>query len=201
MDDQNIYKELSEENQTGINKYEQNWGTLLNFLDESKLDEVTISKLADDDANVTEQYLKHHDLLDETTPPKRNRNMADIYDRLTNVPGRDTAVTSYQTASPNIDYVYKPKKKAVVMIRKKGNNTQIKTGEGQLDNSFYSQPGEKPTNISANMSAKGDSFGVGYKAMTGTPLPSTSTKAPLHVSRPKSIKRKNLPQYNHIRFL
>lgn len=209
MDDENIYKELTDDSSIVVNKYEQNWGSLLNFLDDSKLGEDAIMQEIFTNAQkdrkftknvdlVDEQndfFLKQHDITDEISSFKRNRNMADVMDKLSNVPGRSSMVKSYTadqtTSPPEPDYVYRPKKKAVIYIRKKGNNTQIKGGDGKLDSSFYSQ-GDAPVNMSAHMSTKGENFGIGYKALSGTPLQTTS-KAQLNISRaPKSAKRKNI---------
>lgn len=49
------------------------------------------------------------------------KNMADMYDHLSSRPGRDQstlAKSGYQTESPEVNYVYQSKKKAVVMVRK-----------------------------------------------------------------------------------
>ena len=45
MEDKEIYKELQGYDNTHKNKYEQHWGTLLNFLDDSNLDEIAFSEI------------------------------------------------------------------------------------------------------------------------------------------------------------
>lgn len=45
MEDNEIYNELNNYESDHKNKYEEHWGTLLNFLDDSNIDEATISKL------------------------------------------------------------------------------------------------------------------------------------------------------------
>lgn len=112
MEDSELYNELNDYNQGHKNKYEEHWGTLLNFLDESKLDEATISRLTrpEDD---NESFLQNHDLMDDLKDQRRPRNMADMYDALSNVPERTTAKSGKrgaQTASPDVNYVYQSKK-------------------------------------------------------------------------------------------
>ena len=45
MDDSELYNELNNINPNKKNKFEENWGTLLNFLDETNLDEATVSQV------------------------------------------------------------------------------------------------------------------------------------------------------------
>lgn len=112
MEDTELYKELNDYDQTNKNKYEENWGTLLNFLDESNLDEVTMSKLSKmEDEETQSLYLQNHDLIDELKDHKRPKNMADMYDALTNVPNKTSVSIQPDGKTPEApNYVYQSQK-------------------------------------------------------------------------------------------
>ena len=110
MDDSDLYNELNNLNSNKKNKYEENWGTLLNFLDESKLDETTISKLTKKEDD-NQSFLQNHDIDEESQEIRKPRNMAEVYGSLRGTADRINAFSADQLQkSPNVNYVYKPHK-------------------------------------------------------------------------------------------
>jgi len=115
MEDNDIYDELQDYDSNYKNKYEEHWGTLLNFLDDSNLDEAAISGLAKPEENEDQNnnFLQNYDLNGEMKSDKKHKNMAEVYR------DQSTMLNSNQKIeSPDMNYVYQSKKKAVVMVRK-----------------------------------------------------------------------------------
>ena len=110
MDDSNLYNELSNANEEKPNKFEENWGTLLNFLDNSEIDETTISKSTG--RNLPNQsFLQEHKLESESRNVKRPKNMAEIYDSNKLTMDRSRVLSSNRSfESPEVNYVYRPLK-------------------------------------------------------------------------------------------
>jgi hypothetical protein len=185
MEDNEIYKELNDYDNGRKNKYEEHWGTLLNFLDESKLDEATISRLNKTEEEDNNSFLQNHDLLDELHESAKPKNMNDLYDKLSNVPERTNASVTKDVQSPDMNYVYQSKKKAVVMVRKKA-GTQM--NKHMHESSFYSQQ-EKPTNASAASNTGFENFNIGYKAIAGTPAPKAGHKISVSHQRPNMARK------------
>jgi len=191
MEDNEVYDELNDYDDGHKNKYEEHWGTLLNFLDESKLDEATISRLNKSEHEENNSFLQNHDLINEIVD-KKPKNMSDMYEQLSNVPERTMSNidrSGYQTQSPDMNYVYESKKKAVVMVRKKA-NTQMK--KNAQESSFYSQQ-ERPTNATAASGSKIDNLSMGYQALVGSPALRGPNKLNDYASRARATaNRKNI---------
>lgn len=61
-----------------------------------------------------------------------------------------------------------------------------------MDTSFHSQP-EKPSDATSASKTKAENYGIGYKALVGTPAPSTSMKSPSTTMQRKSVAaRRNI---------
>jgi hypothetical protein len=167
MEDNDVYDELKDYDNDHKNKYEEHWGTLLNFLDESKLDEATISRLNNNDNDDNINYLQNHDLGNEVRSDHKPKNMADVYRQKSSI-----LKANEVGKDPDDSYVYQSKKKAVVMIRKKV-GTQL--SKENMDSSFYSQK-EGRTKASASLVSRTDEIGTGYNSMSGTPAPYRTNK-------------------------
>ena len=110
MEDSELYNELNNFSNGKKNKYEENWGTLLNFLDESKLDEATISRLTKREEQ-NESFLQNNDLEEESQEIRKPRNMAEVYGNIKDVPNRMKVFSADKIyESPDVNYVYRPNK-------------------------------------------------------------------------------------------
>ncbi|CAI2383089.1 unnamed protein product [Moneuplotes crassus] len=162
MEDTEIYNELNNYDsgkqndflQPKISPYEEHWGTLLNFLDDSNIDEATLSKMTE-----TEEEISLNQDIQEEVIETKPRNMAEVYKQ------NSKKLVEDRQDDNEEDYVYQSKKKAVVMIR----------------NKTSSQMKEDPMNLSVNNPTAAQSYSKNdYTAdsrggIGGTPAP-TSVK-------------------------
>lgn len=110
MDDINFDNELGNEKQEQPNKFEENWGTLLNFLDNTDLEETSPSKIQNRN-DINQSFLQEQKLEDEVRNTKKPKNMAEIYDSSKIIQNRSRAINSNRSfETPEINYVYRPLK-------------------------------------------------------------------------------------------